>query len=221
MLVAARLPDGVRLHDLGAFRLRDLLAPVHLVQVEADGLPTTFPPPRTPDAHPNNLPTQLTTFVGRDAELAEAAGLLATTRLLTLTGPGGTGKTRLSLQLAARVSDDFPDGIFFVPLEPVRDPMLRRARIATAVGITEGTARPIAESLADWLRDRTALLVLDNFEQVVAAAPTIADLLRAAPGIKVDRDQPGDPARLGRAGVPRRRAADAARSRASRPGSNG
>ncbi len=184
-LVASRLPDDVHLRDLGAFRLKDLLAPVHLVQVIADGLSSEFPAPRTPDAHPNNLPTQLTTFVGRDAELAEAAGLLVTTRLLTLTGPGGTGKTRLSLQLAAQVSDDFPDGVFFVPLEPIRDPMLVASRIATTVGITESGARPVAESLADWLRDRTVLFVLDNFEQVVAAAPVVADLLRAAPRAKV------------------------------------
>ena len=184
LLAESHLPDDVRLRDLGAFRLKDLLAPIHLVQVIIDGLPSEFPAPRTPDAHPNNLPTQLTTFVGRDAELAEAAGLLASTRLLTLTGPGGTGKTRLSLQLAARVSDDFPDGVFFVPLEPIRDPMLVAPRIATTVGISEAGARPVAESLADWLRDRTLLLVLDNFEQVVTAAPIVADLMRAAPLIK-------------------------------------
>ena len=184
-LLTAHLPAGVTLRDLGAFRLKDLLAPIHLVQVIVDGLPSEFPVPRTPDAHPNNLPTQLTTFVGRDAELAEAAALLGTTRLLTLTGPGGTGKTRLSLQLAARVSDDFPDGIFFVTLEPIRDPMLVAPRIAGAVGVSEGSARPIAESLADWLRDKTLLLVLDNFEQVVSAAPIVADLLRAASRIKV------------------------------------
>ncbi len=183
-LVEGRMPADIRLRDLGAFRLKDLLAPVHLVQVDADGLESAFPPPRTPDAHPNNLPTQLTTFVGRDAELAEAAELLGTTRLLTLTGPGGTGKTRLSLQLAARVSDDFADGVFFVPLEPIRDPMLVAPRIATTVGISEGTARPVAESLADWLRDKAILLVLDNFEQVAGAAPVVADLLRAAPRIK-------------------------------------
>src|SRR5436190_1205843 len=105
-------------------------------------------------------------------------------RLVDLTGPGGTGKTRLSLQLAARAADDFPDGVFFVPLEPIRDPMLVAPRIATAVGVTEGSTRPIAETLADWLRDKRLLLVLDNFEQVVAAAPVVADLLRAAPDIK-------------------------------------
>ena len=176
--------EGVQLRDLGEHRLKDLSAPVRIVEIVADGLPAEFPPLRTLDARPNNLPTQLTTFIGRDAELDEVAGLLATTRLLTLTGPGGTGKTRLSLQLAARAADDFPDGIFFVPLEPIRDPMLVAPRIAGALGVAEGTARPIAETLADWLRDKRLLLVLDNFEQVVAAAPLVADLMRAAPDIK-------------------------------------
>jgi predicted ATPase/class 3 adenylate cyclase len=176
--------DGVTLRDLGEHRLKDLSAPVRIIEVLADGLPTEFPPLRTLDARPNNLPTQLTTFIGRDVELEESAGLLATTRLLTLTGPGGTGKTRLSLQLAARAADDFPDGVFFVPLEPIRDPMLVAPRIAGAVGVSETSARPIAESLGDWLHDKRLLLVLDNFEQVVSAAPIVAELLRTAPDIK-------------------------------------
>jgi len=177
--------EGVSVRDLGEHRLKDLGSPVRIYQVEADGLESVFPPLRTVDARPNNLPTQLTTFVGRDAELGEAAALLATTRLLTLTGPGGTGKTRLSLQLAARASDDFPEGVFFVPLEPIRDPVLVGPRIASSVGIVESTARSITDTLADWLRDKRLLLVLDNFEQVVSAAPIVADLLRAAPDIKV------------------------------------
>jgi predicted ATPase/class 3 adenylate cyclase len=175
---------GVALRDLGSHRLKDLSAPVRIVQVVADGLPVDFPALRSLDARPNNLPTQLTTFIGRDSELDEAAGLLATTRLLTLTGPGGTGKTRLSLQLAARASEDFPDGVYFVPLEPIRDPMLVAPRIASALGVAEGTGRPIADSLADWLREKRLLLLLDNFEQVVSAAPIVADLLRVAPDIK-------------------------------------
>jgi predicted ATPase/class 3 adenylate cyclase len=178
------LASDVRLRDLGAFRLKDLLAPIHILQIVVDDLPSDFPPLRTPDAHPNNLPTQLTTFVGRDAELVEAADLLAGTRLLTLTGPGGTGKTRLSLQLAARVSDDFPDGVFFVPLEPIRDPQLVTPRIASAIGVSESISRPVTESLADWLREKKVLLVLDNFEQVVAAGPFVADLLRGSPRLK-------------------------------------
>jgi predicted ATPase/class 3 adenylate cyclase len=184
-LLVDRPVPGITFRDLGEHRLKDLGAPVRIYQIEADGLDTTFPPLRTLDARPNNLPTQLTTFVGRDAELDEAAGLLARTRLLTLTGPGGTGKTRLSLQLAARASDGFPDGVFFVPLEPIRDPMLVPPRIAAAVGITELAVRPIAETLAEWMRDKKLLLLLDNFEQVLAAAPIVADILRAAPDVTI------------------------------------
>src|SRR6478735_4653443 len=183
-LVASTLPAGVSLRELGEYRLRDLLAPERLFQVEGDGLPSAFPKLRTPDTRPNNLPTQLTTFVGRDDELAEARRLFETTRLLTMTGPGGTGKTRLSLQLATTVAGDFPDGVFFVPLEPIRDQMLVAPRIASAVGVTESGGKPIAESLDEWLASRTVLLVLDNFEQVVDAGPVIAGLLRAAPGLK-------------------------------------
>jgi predicted ATPase/class 3 adenylate cyclase len=184
-LVQPHLPAELRLRDLGSYRLKDLLGPEHVVQVEGDDLPANFPPLRTPDARPNNLPTQLTTFVGRKAELEQAAQLLSTTRLLTLTGPGGTGKTRLSLQLASTVADDFHDGVFFVPLEPIRDPMLVASRIATAVGVVESGAQPIADTLSDWLHERRLLLVLDNFEQVVAAAPFVSDLLRGAPQVKI------------------------------------
>ncbi len=184
-LVARDLPTGVSLRELGEFRLRDLHSTERLVQVDAEGLPAAFPPPRTLDARPNNLPTQLTTFIGRQEELDEARRLLATTRLLTMTGPGGTGKTRLSLQLASLVADGFPDGVFFVPLEPVRDPMLVAPRIATAVGILEGGTRAVIETVVEWLSSRRLLLVLDNFEQVIEAASTIAELLRGAPDLKV------------------------------------
>ncbi|MEA2608711.1 MAG: hypothetical protein QOJ75_954 [Chloroflexota bacterium] len=184
-LVEEHLPADLHLRDLGSIRLKGLERPAHVFQVDADDLPGNFPPLRTADSRPNNLPAQLTTFVGRDAELGEAAGLLSSTRLLTLTGPGGTGKTRLSLQLASMVAEAFPDGVFFVPLEPIRDPMLVTSRIASAVGIVEAGARPISDTLGEWLRDRRVLLVLDNFEQVADAAPMVADLLRAATGLKV------------------------------------
>ena len=153
--------------------------------MEGDGLPSEFPKLRTPDTRPNNLPTQLTTFVGRDDELAEARRLFETTRLLTMTGPGGTGKTRLSLQLATTVAGDFPDGVFFVPLEPIRDQMLVAPRIAAAAGVAEVSGQPISETLEAWLATRRVLLVLDNFEQVVDAGPIIAGLLRAASQLKV------------------------------------
>jgi predicted ATPase/class 3 adenylate cyclase len=184
-LVTTALADDVALRELGEYRLRDLLAPERLVQVSANGLASAFPPPRTLDARPNNLPTQLTTFVGRQDELDAARDLLDSTRLLTMTGPGGTGKTRLSLQLAAQVADRFPDGVFFVPLEPVRDPLLVAPRIAAAVGVVEGGTRPVLELLTEWLSSRRVLLVLDNVEQVIEAAPVVGDLLRAAEGLTV------------------------------------
>ena len=183
-LVADELPEGVTIRGLGQHRLKDL-RPEQICQLVIEGLQTEFPPIRSLDRRPNNLPTQLTSFVGREAELAAAAGLLSTTRLLTLTGPGGTGKTRLSLQLAANVADEFEDGAWFVALEPVRDPSLVASRIAGALGLVETANRSARDLLAEWLAGRHALLVLDNFEQVIEAAPVVADLLRASPRLSV------------------------------------
>jgi predicted ATPase/class 3 adenylate cyclase len=179
------LPDGATLRDLGEFRLKDLARPEHLYQVSIEGLAADFPPLRSLDAVPNNLPTQLTSFVGREREVADATGLLEGSRLLTLTGPGGTGKTRLSLQLAAAVADGFRDGAFFVALAPIREPALVASTIAQVLGVQEATARRPVDALADYLRDRHVLLVLDNFEQVLPAAADVAELLRAAPGVKI------------------------------------
>jgi predicted ATPase/class 3 adenylate cyclase len=181
-LVGGTLPTDVRLRELGEFRLRDLTTPERLSQVEAEGLPTAFPPLRTSESRPPTLPTQLTTFIGRQDELVETVALLGQTRLLTLTGPGGTGKTRLSIALASMVADVFPDGVYFVALEPIRDPQLVPSRIAAAVGIADVSARDV---LDEWLATRRVLLVLDNFEQVLDAAPIVADLLRVAPDLKV------------------------------------
>jgi predicted ATPase/class 3 adenylate cyclase len=184
-LTTASLPTDVRLRELGTFRLRDLTEPEPLAQVDVEGLPTAFPPPRTAESRPTHLPGQLTTFVGRQEELTQAEALLQTTRLLTFTGPGGTGKTRLSIALATQVADRFPDGVFFVPLEPVRDPLLISARIAASIGVTERAAQPVAEAVPEWLASRRVLLVLDNFEQVLDGAPVVAELLRAAPDLKI------------------------------------
>jgi predicted ATPase len=181
-LVADELPDGVSLRGLGQHRLKDL-RPELISQLIVEGLRSEFPPIRSLDRRPNNLPTQLTSFVGRDEELRAAATLLETTRLLTLTGPGGTGKTRLSLQLAADVADRFPDGAWFVALEPVRDPGLIAGTILATLGLVESGGRSARDILADWLATRRTLLVLDNFEQVIDGAPVVAVLLRAAPNL--------------------------------------
>ena len=184
-LAAAGLPNDVTLRSLGSHRLKDLGEPQPLHQVVAEGLAAEFPPLRSIDARPNNLPTQLTSFVGREREQGEAGALLAASRLVTLTGPGGTGKTRLSLQVAANAAEHFPDGIFFVALETVREPILVPSRLAAAVGIAEPARRTASEVLEEWLVGKQVLFVLDNFEQVIDAGPLVADLLRVAPGLKI------------------------------------
>jgi predicted ATPase/class 3 adenylate cyclase len=177
-LVTPDLGEGISLRGLGNHRLKDLREPQPLCQVVADGLRLEFPPLRSLDARPNNLPTQLTSFVGRERELEEAGTLLEGNRLVTLTGPGGTGKTRLSLQIAANAADRYPDGVFFVALETVRDPSLVASRIASAIGLAETGARSADDLLREWLAGKEVLFVLDNFEQVVDAGPIVADLLR-------------------------------------------
>ncbi|MBV9357694.1 MAG: helix-turn-helix domain-containing protein, partial [Chloroflexi bacterium] len=131
------------------------------------------------------LPTQLTSFIGRRRELADARRLLPSTRLLTLTGPGGSGKTRLGLQLAAEVAADFPDGVWFVPLAPIRDPALVLPSIALILGLQDSRERPLVEYLTSHLREKVALLVLDNFEQLLPAAPVLAQLLRETSTLKL------------------------------------
>jgi predicted ATPase/class 3 adenylate cyclase len=177
--------EAYELRSLGEHRLKDLLASERLAQVVAPGLPDEFPPLRSLDARPNNLPTQLTSFVGRETELEEALRLLSGTRLLTLTGPGGIGKTRLSLQIAAAVSDDFPDGIWFVPLEPVRERELVAPTIARVIGVTEKANRPISDGIAEAIGSGRVLFVLDNFEQAIDAAPIVPEMLARSPGLRI------------------------------------
>jgi len=185
ILVQRTLPQGVALRSLGPHRLKDLDRHEHLYDLVIDGLQSDFPLPRTLEV-PSNLPAELTSFVGRESEVHRVKTLLSTTRLLTLTGPGGTGKTRLALRVAEELSTDFRDGVFLVDLAPISDPALVVSTIAATLQIREeGWERPVRESLEDHLRDRRLLLVLDNFEQVLGAAPVVAELLRTAPSLKV------------------------------------
>jgi predicted ATPase/class 3 adenylate cyclase len=183
VLVADVLPRGVSLRDLGEHRLKDFDAPGRIHQLVIDGLAADFPPLKSLET-PTNLPMDLTSFVGRDRELEEIERLLDSNRLVTLTGPGGSGKTRLSLRAASEMLDRFPDGVFFVDLAPITEPHLVASAIASALRTGEQGPRSVIETLQIELRHRTALLVLDNFEQVIEAASTVATLLSAAPGVR-------------------------------------
>ncbi|MDQ3990686.1 MAG: NB-ARC domain-containing protein, partial [Actinomycetota bacterium] len=182
-LVQRALPDGVTLRYLGEHGLKDLPAPEHLFQADVAGLPSDFPPLRTLVV-PTNLPPQVTSFIGRERELGEVATLLEGTRLLTLTGPGGTGKTRLSLEAARRALGSFPGGVFFVALAPISEAELVPSTIAQALGLREVPNQSHVETLKEHLADRTTLIVLDNFEQVVDAAPVVAELLAGTAGTR-------------------------------------
>jgi predicted ATPase len=186
-LVKHELPDGVSLRDLGEYRLKDLQHLSHLFQLVITDLPADFPPLKTLDTHPNNLPTQPTVLIGRDKEVAAVEHLLRreAVRLVTLTGPGGIGKTRLALQVAAELSDRFANGAFFVNLAPLSDPELVIPATAQALEIQEIRGQPLFDLLKASLREKHLLLLLDNFEQVVSAAVQVADLLATCPKLKM------------------------------------
>lgn len=183
-VVIEDLPDGVAVRDLGAHRLKDFPEPTRLHDLVIDGLPAEFPPLKTLEI-PSNLPPELTSFVGRDRELETVKDLLGSTRLLTLTGPGGSGKTRLALRAAAGVLDRFRDGVFFVELASISEPDLVPSAIASALRTGEEGSLSVLETLVIELRDHSCLLVLDNFEQVIDASPAIGTLVGAAPQIRV------------------------------------
>jgi predicted ATPase/class 3 adenylate cyclase/Tfp pilus assembly protein PilF len=186
-LVRDHLPASVALRDMGERRLKDLIRPERVFQVVAPDLRADFPPLKTLDARPNNLPAQTTPFIGREKEIRAIKEQLsnAQLRLLTLSGVGGAGKTRLALQAAADMVDDFEHGVFFVPLATLSDPALVLQTIAQAFDVRETAGRQLKEQLKNHLREKQILLVLDNFEQVIDAAPLVSDLLTAAPRLKV------------------------------------
>jgi predicted ATPase len=189
-LVAGELADDVALRDLGAHWLKDLDRPEHLYQVVIDGLHADFPPLSSPSAAPSpgshiGLPVAATPFVGRARELAELQGLLRRddTRLLTLTGAGGSGKTRLALRVAESIGADYDDGSWFVGFGDVTDPELIALTICETLGLTEPPDLAPVALLEQWLGDRAVLLVLDNLEQLGAGTAVLGELLAACPGL--------------------------------------
>jgi predicted ATPase/class 3 adenylate cyclase len=186
-LVRDQLPPDVGLWDLGEQRLKDLFRPERAFQLVADGLPSEFPPLRTLGARPNNLPLQPTPLVGREREVEEIAEWLCSeeARLLTLTGPGGTGKTRVALQVGADLLDEFDDGVFFVALAAITDPELVPSTIAGPLGVKESAEQSLMETLKSYLHHKHLLLILDNFEQVLEGTSVVGEFLGACPKLEI------------------------------------
>jgi predicted ATPase/class 3 adenylate cyclase len=186
-LARDELPEGAGLRDLGEHRLKDLGRPERVFQLLHLDLPADFPPLRTLDRLAHNLPVQPTPFLGREGEVTRLGELLQRedVRLVTLTGPGGVGKTRLALQVAAELVEAFPDGAWFADLAPLADPALVPSAIASALGLREEGGRPLIQALKEHLSDKRLLLLLDNLEHLLPAAPQAGELLAACPGLTI------------------------------------
>jgi predicted ATPase/class 3 adenylate cyclase len=191
-LTLDHLPTSVTLRDLGQCRLKDLGRPEHIYQAMHPSLPADFPPlksldnPDLPNNLPNNLPQQVTSFIGREKQVEEVTDRMGRTRLLTLTGAGGSGKTRLSLQIAADLLDRYFDGAWLVELAPLTDPALVPQAVAHALGIKEEPGKPVLKTVMEWLKPKRLLLILDNCEHLIAACASLAtDLLRSCPNVHI------------------------------------
>jgi predicted ATPase/class 3 adenylate cyclase/uncharacterized membrane protein YuzA (DUF378 family) len=182
------LPGELHLKDLGEHRLKDLQHPLHLFQLRSKELPSEFPPLRSLNVLPNNLPHQLSTFIGRQAEIQQVLDLLGEARLVTLVGPGGAGKTRLSLQVAAELVDQFSHGVWFVELSALDSPDFLVSALISAlpfqVDVYSSDLEP-EDQLLDYLKNRTCLLLMDNFEHLVAGGKFLVKLLEHAPELRI------------------------------------
>jgi len=176
-LIRDDLPENVSLQDMGECRLKDLILPERIHQLVISGLPADYPPLKTLDTHRHNLPIQLTSFVGREKEIQDISQSIRSNRLVTLTGIGGTGKTRLALQVAADMIDEFPDGVWFIELTSITEPDIIPQAILTAMGIPEQTRITNLQLLTEYLQKRKLLLILDNCEHLIDACAKLAQKL--------------------------------------------
>jgi predicted ATPase/class 3 adenylate cyclase len=184
VLLRGQLPKDVNLRDMGEHKFKDVFQPVRVFQVIAPDLQTEFPSLRALEVFPNNLPLQLTSFIGRKKEIRQIKKLLEQYRLVTLTGSGGIGKTRLSIQVASELLNNYPDGAWLVELAPVTDPTLVPQAIVTTLGLIDQAGRPPLTVLTDFLQDKQALLILDNCEHLIQACAQLAEaLLHACPDL--------------------------------------
>ena len=185
-LAYSELPAGATLVDLGSHRLKDLTEPEDVWQLTIDGLPAEFPPLKSLDTLPNNLPIQRTTFVGRDHDVAAVKELVSRHRLLTLVGSGGVGKTRVALQLGADLLDHYPDGVWFADFAPITDPELVSSVIAQVLGMSQHEGKRVDESIPPWLKRKKLMLILDNCEHVLeTVAAVAAAIIGTAPEVRI------------------------------------
>ena len=185
-LVEDLLSPNTKLRDMGVHYLKNLVRSEHLFQLNIEGLPSDFPQLHTLDLPHHNLPVQLTSFVGREEEIIKVIRLLEKTRLVTLIGPGGIGKTRLSIQAASELLDQYPDGVWLADFAPILDPMLVPRVIATTIGLRDERQFPVLDMLCDYLREKHMLILLDNCEHLVEACAQLADtILHACPQIRI------------------------------------
>ena len=185
-LVRDEMPEGVTLRDMGERRLKDMIRPEHIYQLVIAYLPTDFPPIKTLDVYHHNIPAQMTSFIGRETEMAENKQTLSEHRLVTLTGSGGSGKTRLSLEVGTECLNQFSNGVWLAELAPVTDPTLVPQTLLSIFNLREDSHRSVLEVLIDYLRAKTLLLVLDNCEHLIEACAQISELLlRACPKLRI------------------------------------
>ena len=185
-LIRDNLPEQTQLVDMGEHRLKDILRPERLYQLNVSNLPTNFPPLKVLESFSNNLPTQLTSFIGREKEIAEIKNLLHAARLVTLTGSGGTGKTRITQEVGAQLLTNFPNGVWLIELAPLTDPVQIIPAMAQVFGLQELPFNSLTILVRDYLRDKKSLLILDNCEHLIQDCARLADdLLHQSAGLRI------------------------------------